>query len=109
VTGTPPRLREVRVCARCGAPAVYYHQDAGDDLCQACGLYVAGLHHGRSAIAREQLTDAIAELLDMALTREHIETMADGELEGVWRPTGPDIAHPTDPRPWVRYLLEPIP
>ena len=104
-----PRLREVRVCARCEAPAVYYHQDAGDDLCQACGLYVAGLHHGRSSIAREQLTDAIAELLDLALTREHIEAMTDGELEGVERPAGPDIANPADPRPWVRYLLDPIP
>jgi len=103
-----PRLREVRVCARCAAPAVYYHQDAGENLCQACGLYVAGLHHGRSTIAREQLTDAIAELLDLALTREHIEAMADGELEGGQRPTGPDIVHPQDPRPWVRYLLDPI-
>jgi hypothetical protein len=35
--------------------------------------------------------------------------MADGELEGVQRPTGPDVAYPTDPRPWVRYLLDPIP
>ena len=104
-----PRLREVRVCARCRAPAVYYHQDAGDDLCQACGLYVAGLHHGRSTIAREQLTDAIAELLDLALTREHVEAIFDGELERVQRATGPDFADPADPRPWVRYLLDPIP
>jgi hypothetical protein len=103
-----PRLREVRVCVRCEAPAVYYHQDAGDDLCQACGLYVAGLHHGRSTIAREQLTDAIAELLDLALTREHIEAMADAEIEGVQRPDGTDVADPADPRPWVRYLLDPI-
>jgi hypothetical protein len=104
-----PRLREVRVCARCEAPAVYYHQDAGDDLCQACGLYVAGLHHGRSTTAREQLADAIAELLDLVLTREHIEAMTDGELEGVQHPVGPDIADPADPRPWVRYLLDPTP
>lgn len=54
------------------------------------------------------LTDAIAELLAVALTREHIEAMTDGELEGVQRPTGPDIAHPQDPRPWVPFLLNPI-
>jgi len=103
------RLRAVRVCARCGAAAVYYHQNAGDDLCQACGLYVAGLHHGRSTIAGEQLTDAIAELLELALTREQIEALADGELAGGRRPTGPDVPDPADPRPWVRHLFEPIP
>lgn len=103
-----PASSEQRVCAMCHAPAVYYHQDAGDDLCQACGIYIAGQHHGKAVIAREMLTDAIAELLAVALTREHIEAMTDGELEGVQRPTGPDIAHPQDPRPWVPFLLNPI-
>jgi hypothetical protein len=104
-----PSLRAVRVCARCGAPAVYYHQNAGDDLCQACGVYVAGLHHGRSTIAREQLADAIAALLELAFTHEHIAALAEGELAGVRRAAGPGVAHPADPRPWVRHLLDPIP
>ena len=39
------------------------------------------------ARGREWLSDAIAELIATTLTQEHIEAMADGELEGVYRPT----------------------
>jgi hypothetical protein len=104
-----PAAGAPRVCVVCDAPAAYRNQDADEDLCLRCGIYVAGQHHGKATIARELLGDAIAELIAVALTREHIETMADGELEGVCRPTGPDIAHAHDPRPWVGYLLDPIP
>jgi len=108
-TSDAPDAGEPRICGVCDAPAAYHNHDADEDLCLACGHYIAGQHHGKATIARELLSDAIAELLAVALTREHIEAMADGELEGVDRPTGPDIAHARDPRPWVRYLLHPIP
>jgi hypothetical protein len=107
-TGGAPAASEPHFCDMCGAPAVYRNADSDEQLCGACGIYVAGQHHGKAAIARELLGDAIAELLDVALSREHIEAMADGELEGVSRPCGPDVAYTEDPRPWVRYLLDPI-
>lgn len=85
---------EPRVCVACDAPAAYYNEDADEDPCVACGIYLAGQQHGKAAIAHEWLGDAIAELLAATLTREHIDAMADGELEGIYRPTGPDIARP---------------
>jgi hypothetical protein len=106
--GGAPAASEPPACDMCAAPAVYRNADADEQLCGACGIYVAGQHHGKAAIARELLGDAIGGLLAAALTREHIESMADGELEGVYRPSGPDIARTEDPRPWVRYLLDPI-
>lgn len=96
-------------CVRCRAPAVYHNHRTGDDFCQPCGIYVAGQHHAAATIARQQLCDAIAALLATELNRQHIEAMTNGQLEGVHRPTGPDIAHPNDPRPWIHYLFDPIP
>jgi hypothetical protein len=93
----------------CEAPAVYYHQNTGEDLCQLCGVYRAGQQHGKAVVTRVFLTDAVAELLSINLTPEHVLATTDGELQGVRRPTVPDIAHPDDPRPWVGYLLQRIP
>lgn len=103
-----PASLPMRVCVACEAPAAYHHHEADIDLCQACGIYIAGQYHGEVTIARELLAEAIGELLAVGLTHEHILITVSGELEGVHRPTGPDIAYPEDPRPWVAYLLHAI-
>ena len=54
-----------------------------------------------------RIRDCLAERLDSALRGEFERLVRTRGARG--GKGGPDIAHAQDPRPWVRYLLNPIP